>query len=107
MRETSKKEINLLSYNTKNEMDNFIQTVFEVQYVNSNELDLLNNSYDYFIVGSDQIWNGYDDFRYLTFADQNKRIALAPSFGSSNIKDYYKSDIAKALKKLYQILKEK
>ena len=99
MRETSKKEINLLSYNTKNEMDNFIQTVFEVQYVNSNELDLLNNSYDYFIVGSDQIWNGYDDFRYLTFADQNKRIALAPSFGSSNIKDYYKSDIAKALKK--------
>ncbi|WP_304153462.1 polysaccharide pyruvyl transferase family protein [Megamonas hypermegale] len=52
----------------------------------------LNNKYDYFIVGSDQVWNpnlwGFSnndkDF-FLNFADKNKRIAYAASFGIEKI----------------------
>ena len=49
----------------------------------------LGERYDYFFVGSDQIWN--PNIRYgsgvdfLTFAPKNKRIALSPSFGVSTI----------------------
>lgn len=41
-------------------------------------------SYDAVICGSDQIWNAVgaiDSYYYLQFADINKRIAYAPSFG--------------------------
>lgn len=53
----------------------------------------LGDKYDYFVVGSDQIWN--PNIRYgspvdfLTFAPQNKRVALAPSFGVSDIPEKY------------------
>ena len=54
----------------------------------------LSNKYDYFITGSDQVWN--PDYIYgssiffLTFAEKHKRIAYAPSFGVSEIKPEYK-----------------
>lgn len=47
------------------------------------------NKYDYFVAGSDQIWNPL--FRkgasadFLTFAPKHKRIAFSPSFGISEI----------------------
>lgn len=50
---------------------------------------ILNSMYDYFSVGSDQVWNY--TFRdlissdFLMFADKNKTISYAPSFGVSNI----------------------
>ena len=52
----------------------------------------LNKEYDYFIIGSDQVWNpnlwGFStnnsDF-FLDFADKNKRIAYAASFGIKEI----------------------
>lgn len=41
--------------------------------------------YDYYIAGSDQIWNpNFDfvgDYEYLSFADENKSISYAASFG--------------------------
>lgn len=47
------------------------------------------NSYNYFICGSDQIWNpGYSttsDLAFLSFSPKKKNIALAPSFGVSKI----------------------
>jgi len=53
------------------------------------------NEYDYFIVGSDQVWN--PNFRgnlfidFLTFAPKNKRISYAASFGISKLpKEYIK-----------------
>jgi len=55
----------------------------------------LGNRYDYFFVGSDQIWN--PNIRYgspvdfLTFAPKNKRIALSPSFGVSTISSEFSS----------------
>ena len=80
------KEQNLLSEGTRSLMDQFVNTTFSIHY--SESLEELNQNYDLFVTGSDQIWNGYDAFKYLTFADRNKRIALAPSFGTSSIKDY-------------------
>lgn len=59
----------------------------------------LNNNFDYFIVGSDQVWNPYFNKYlspyFLNFANKEKRISYAASFGISDIpedkiKDYKK-----------------
>ena len=71
-------------YNIKKFSNKYINTVFE----NNIKIDL-NNWYDYFIAGSDQIWNSYFvnlKNEFLQFADRNKRIAYAASFGVSEIK---------------------
>jgi len=53
----------------------------------------LGERYDYFAVGSDQIWNPTlrkgSGFDFIQFAAQNKRIALSPSFGVSTIPEKY------------------
>lgn len=55
----------------------------------------LNNIYDYFFVGSDQVWNyqfsssRFGDF-FLSFADPNKKIAISASFGIAEIPDEWK-----------------
>ena len=50
----------------------------------------IKEEYDYFSVGSDQIWNSYLDFGYLTeflsFARPEQRLTFSPSFGTDNIK---------------------
>lgn len=48
----------------------------------------LNDRYDYFVVGSDQVWNPHwvnSDDVFLEFASSNKRIAYAASIGVSEI----------------------
>lgn len=49
----------------------------------------LGKLYDYYVTGSDQVWNPYNprtsEIDFLSFAPKNKRIALSPSFGVSNI----------------------
>lgn len=67
--------------------DNIIETPFDVsQYSIPSNLD---KEFDYFIVGSDQVWN--PAFRrgspidFLTFAPPSKRIAYSASFGISEI----------------------
>ncbi|MBQ9530750.1 MAG: polysaccharide pyruvyl transferase family protein [Eubacterium sp.] len=58
------------------------------------EKDEVLNDYDFFVAGSDQIWNPtYPEtsrFNFLTFAPEYKRIALAPSFGLSKLPEYVK-----------------
>ena len=51
------------------------------------ELKELNNSFDSFICGSDQIWSPltFDEKYFLDFADNNKLISYAPSFGFNKI----------------------
>ena len=54
------------------------------------ELQKLNDEYDAFICGSDQIWNppGFDSHAFLDFvSDNNKKIAYAPSVGLPKIED--------------------
>lgn len=70
-------------YNFKKFSDKYINSVFDYEVKPD-----LNNRYDYFIAGSDQIWNPYwvkDTTEFLQFADRNKRIAYAASFGVSEI----------------------
>ena len=58
--------------------------------------DDLKDKYDYFIVGSDQVWNpnfisgSFIDF--LTFAPKEKRIAYSASFGITNLPEKYISN---------------
>ena len=53
-------------------------------------LPLLTKQYDYFVAGSDQIWNpkfiwGKDPYMFLQFTRQEQRIAYAPSIGLDEI----------------------
>lgn len=59
--------------------------------------------YDYFIVGSDQVWNPYYDFvagkcDFLEFAKSNQKVSYAASFGVSEIPDDRKKEYAEWLK---------
>lgn len=66
----------------------------------------LNNRYDYFFTGSDQVWNPtigrMSDIDFLTFAESEKRNSFSASFGISDIekwRDYY-IDRLKGLNKI-------
>lgn len=71
--------------------DNIVETPFVISKENiPNDLA---DKFDYFVVGSDQVWN--PKFRhgspidFLTFAPKYKRISYAPSFGISIIPNEY------------------
>lgn len=61
----------------------------------------INDSYDFFIVGSDQVWNynfkGFNESYFLNFVDERKRIAYAASFGVNTISDEYVGIFRKGL----------
>lgn len=67
----------------------------------------LSDEFDYFIVGSDQIWNPIFRFGssidFLTFAPQYKRIAYAPSFGIDDIPQEYADNYSKWLSQMHRI----
>lgn len=56
----------------------------------------LKNQFDFFVTGSDQVWNPTyrkgSSFDFLTFAPSDKRVSYAPSFGVSTIPDNYKEE---------------
>lgn len=57
---------------------------------NKSQLNELQSQYDYFIAGSDQIWNPYytftgTDLDFLTFVEDKIKIAYAASFGVSSL----------------------
>lgn len=69
----------------------------------ANEADAaIADSYDYFVVGSDQVWNPYYDFvgqvDLLTFAKSEQKISYAASFGVSELpgenKELYKAALS-------------
>lgn len=68
-------------------------------YTNSQEASELNDLYDYFIIGSDQVWalenNGGDMAFFLDFVkDNRKKISYSSSFGLAEIEDKYKDKYA-------------
>ena len=82
-------------YNFKKFSDKYINSVFDFEIKND-----LNERYDYFIAGSDQIWNPHwlkDETEFLQFADRNKRVAYAASFGVSEIKPDKVEQVKKGL----------
>lgn len=61
----------------------------------------LGKRYDFFIVGSDQVWNPNFSFisenEFLTFADKHQRIALSASFGVSKLPPRFAEKYAELL----------
>lgn len=77
--------------------------IFTRKYIKESKVIINNNNntpkniadmYDYFICGSDQVWNPNFSFNseveFLTFAKNGQRIAYSPSFGVSQIPDEFK-----------------
>lgn len=60
--------------------------------------------YDYFVVGSDQVWHNWRgkeeelNYFFLRFAPEHKRVCYAPSFGFDQIPDRYRSVYETGLK---------
>lgn len=72
-------------------IDNILETDFTISDVNIPTSKI--EKYDYFITGSDQVWNPHyingSSTYFLTFAPKNKRLSYAPSFGTSIIPEEY------------------
>ena len=51
----------------------------------------LNDKYDFFVTGSDQVWNPYDSGRskidFLSFASDEKKISFSASIGTAKLPD--------------------
>ena len=60
----------------------------EGDFRNSEDLKLVNFDYDVIVSGSDQVWNtaarDFDEFYFLNFATNAKKVAYAVSFGGTN-----------------------
>lgn len=70
----------------------------------------LAKEYDYYVVGSDQVWNPcFGDFdslfdqMFLTFVPAHKRICFSPSFGVSKIPAEWEARFADALSGFHQL----
>lgn len=76
------------------------------RYNNFEEILEVNNNYDKFIVGSDQVWNhkntGFDKVYLLNFVeDDNKKYSYAASFGISKIeKEKEYAELLNSFKKI-------
>lgn len=82
---------------------------FSNKYINETDFiisdnnipEYINYDYDFFIVGSDQVWNPHyrkgSSIDFLSFASKEKRISFSASFGVSEIPDVFKEDYSKWL----------
>jgi hypothetical protein len=89
------KNKNKIIYTLNNRIGNFdkftkkhiVESTFTISASSYSNEEL--NSFDYFVCGSDQIWNPFYPqnslIDFLQFASAEKRIAYAPSFGVSHI----------------------
>lgn len=88
VKESIKKRINVFKKFT---FDYIKETDYTIS--KNNIPDDLADKYDYFVTGSDQVWNpsnlGNSSIYFLTFVPKHKRIAYAPSFGITEIKPEY------------------
>lgn len=71
-------------------------------YYTDDDLIKINNSFDFYITGSDQVWNydahGFDKNYFLNFViNQKKRMSYAASFGVSMIPEKYRYDYSSLL----------
>lgn len=94
-----KKKIDTMLYNQKFRKERFIEftqkniKMCNVEINNFSDLCQLDNKFDYFITGSDQVWNynfrPYLDKDFLGFVSKEKRISYASSFGVSSLPEDY------------------
>jgi len=82
----------------------FIKETKKTYYNNYN---LLKSEYDFFVIGSDQVWNPYYTkglpHYFAGFANESQRISYAASFGISNIPKEYKETYDKYLSEIQHL----
>jgi hypothetical protein len=91
--------------NRNNSFSKFTKTYIPTRKIESAyDLGKLSQEYDFFVVGSDQVWNpcfggfqNYFDEMFLTFAPREKRVCFSPSFGVSSIPAEWKKSFSDAL----------
>lgn len=88
---------------------------FSLKYINETDYSIsddnipngLAEKYDFFVVGSDQVWNPHyqkgSPIEFLTFAPQQKRISYAASFGISRIPNEFVESYSKWLSEMNHI----
>ena len=91
-----------------NSFDRFLSKCnLSKKYSNSLDLAKLNENFDAFISGSDQVWNQKWNFQdptyYLTFAKPNKKCSYAASFGSSIDDTLFETEIKNHLSSFNRI----
>lgn len=83
-----------LTGQSSTEIKRFIHDNININYLQRIDFRSIAEEYDYFFTGSDQVWNGerieYLYYYFLRFANENQRIAWAPSFGTKEITGYNK-----------------
>lgn len=82
-------------YNIKKFSDRYINIKYDCEITND-----FGKDYDYFIVGSDQVWNPHPSqayIKYLKFVPTKKRIAYAVSFGRKDVPFIRKKVVEKGL----------
>jgi hypothetical protein len=96
-------------YHVENLFNNFNDRYihFAESVSNSDDLSWMNTKYDYFITGSDQVWNSHWDyisgFEFLNFANTKPSVSLAASFGTDTIARGKENLIAEWLKRITNI----
>ena len=84
--------------------ENFIH-----QFANFSKFEIFNldSYFDFFVVGSDQIWNPIyrhgNPFDFLAFAKNKKKIAYSPSFGISSIPELFVDFYSKSLSSFHKL----
>lgn len=77
---------------------------FEIKYSYQDCKAININRFDFFIAGSDQIWNPYFRFNsereFLYFAKDNQKLVYAASIGVENVPDEYCERYSKLMKQL-------
>lgn len=98
---------NLIRHNSVSKWEWFDRNIYwEKKAIKNNEAEL-NAKYDFFIVGSDQVWNPLFDINsdreLLTFTTNNKKISYAASIGLSDFPLKYIEHYASEWKKFAKI----
>ena len=86
-------------YKIKSFDDRYIHTVYDKE-------QMRDDSYDFFVVGSDQVWNyqlWISETEFLQFVPPSKRVAYAASFGVSNIPASLREQYTKMLREMKAI----
>lgn len=86
-------------YRTINQKKTKMFKLFSEKYLTEKKYKInenLNKEFDYFVTGSDQVWNPYynkyPNYEFLDFAADNKKIAFSPSFGVSEIPNSHRNN---------------
>lgn len=97
------------SVKTENSISRFNLLYLSCKYYTRKQLEkeAKSDEYQYFLSGSDQVWNGMqiDNYylHFLRFAPKEKRIAWAPSFGGSTIARYNKKRYSRYITEYYML----